>query len=47
MVVKPTLFSNGMKFDKAGDAQRHFPEASKAGCQAIGRLRQGGIGAFG
>jgi len=23
-VSKPTLFSNGMKFDKAGDAQRHF-----------------------
>jgi hypothetical protein len=24
MVAKPTLFSNGMKFDKAGDAQMRF-----------------------
>lgn len=24
MAAKPTLFSNGLKFDKAGDAQRHF-----------------------
>ena len=24
MVAKPTIFSNGMKFDKAGDARNYF-----------------------